>query len=99
MTLDLNAELEPETSEEVPAFDASQLVISPTLPHYAARRRASIVDCLDSYEEVTRYRRRFMTEAQQAAAWDAVWRLRADIMAALEDCEQAERAARWVRDE
>ena len=99
MTLDLNAEPDLETSEEVPAFDASQLIISPPMPRYAWRRRASIVDCLDSYEEVVRYRRRVMTEAQHVAVWEASWQLRMDVVAALDRCEGAEQAARWVRDE
>jgi hypothetical protein len=101
MTLDLNLDLEldTETPAEVPAFDASQPTVHPPLSLCSSRRRSSIVDVLDSYEEVTRYRERFMTEAQAVAVWDAVWQLRSDVMAALERCEEGERAARWVRDE
>ena len=92
--LDLNAELEAETSEEVPAFDVSQLVIHPPLSLIAWRRRATIVDVLDSFEEVTRYRQRFQNEAQAVATWDAVWQFRVDVLAALDRLEEAERSAR-----
>ena len=71
----------------------------PVLPVRSRRRRATIVDCLDSYEEVARYQARHLTEAQAEATWDAVWQLRLDVIAALERCEAGERAARWVRDE
>jgi hypothetical protein len=69
------------------------------LPRFAARRRATIMDVLDSFESVTVYRARMMTDAQGDACWDAVCRLRGAIVAALERCESRERAARWVRDE
>lgn len=71
----------------------------PPLTVAQRRRRATIVDCLDSYEEVTRYRARRQSDRQAAASWAAVWRLRCEVVAAVERCEAAERAARWVRDE
>ena len=84
-----------------PEVETSPIEISdyPVLPVRSRRRRATIVDCLDSYEEVARYRARHLTEAQAEATWSAVWQLRLDVIAALERCEAGERAARWVRDE
>ena len=84
------------SSQVPPSFEITLLA---PLSLLARRRRASIVDCLDSFEEVTRYRERFVGEDQAAACWDAAWRLRRDVIAALERCEEAERSARWARDE
>jgi hypothetical protein len=80
-------------------FDDRQLIVHPPLSLCASRRRATMLDCLDSYENVTRYRARFMSDAQADAIWSAVWQLRTDVVAALERCEAAEREARWCRDE
>ena len=97
----------PDTAAEWPVFDPSEaalyalveITVPPPLPAFAKRRRASFLDLLQSYESVTQYRFRMMTESQGDACWAAVWQLRKDVVAALDRCEAAERSARWVRDE
>lgn len=107
MTLNLpNVQVSNEV-ETWPAFDVEQAALyslveitsPPPLPAYAKRRRAGFCDLLDSFEEVTRYRFRMMSDSQGDAVWAAVWQLRKDVIGALDRCEAGERAARWVQDE
>ena len=88
---------------QVFVLGATTITIPPRGSALQRRRRASIVDCLESYEEVTRCRRWELEEkgkwGESEAIWDAAWHLRLDVVAALERCETAERAARWASDE
>ena len=79
--------------------DAGRTGSAATRNRALARVRTDWLLCLDDDDELMPNAVQVLTEAQAVATWDAVWQLRLDVIAALERCEAAERAARWVRDE
>lgn len=62
-------------------------------------RRSDVMCVLDHHESFVRRRCDHMRTARARAVWDASWQLRKEIADALDHCEQAERDARWSREE
>ena len=62
-------------------------------------RRDDVAAVLAYHEEEVRRVLPSMREARAAAVWEAVWQLRKDVVDAVDRCTQAERDARWARED